>query len=305
MNTLLDGKPMDNAPRPGTTGPAPAKPAAAAPSGMIGRISLIVAVVSLLLLVYVAFDLSNTKATQKKNIDELAALTQKLDSADQRILNLGADFSVVKEKLGITEHELDVARKQAAQLQQEQQRSTQALQAQLSTKAEAAQVSQLKEETSSKIGAVSGEVTNVKTDVEKTKKDLESARRELLDVRDTLSTQIAHNASELNDLRRKGERNYIEFQITKKQGFKKVGDISVRLTKADSRRKKYSVIVSVDDNSLEKKDKTVDEPVQFLVGKDRLRYEIVINQVGKDSVSGYLSTPKDTKLSSENPRGTE
>jgi chromosome segregation ATPase len=305
MNTLLDGKPMDSGQRPPSPPGAPAAKPPSGPSGSLGIIGLAIAVVSLLLLAYIAYDLNGTKKTLQKSNDDIASLTKGMDSADRRILNLGADFSVVKEKLGITQRELDAARAQAQELAREQQRSAQELKAQLSKKAETAQVSQLKEETSSKIGAVSGEVTNVKTDVEKTKKDLEAARRELLDVRDTLSTQIAHNSSELGDLRRKGERNYVEFELDKKQGFKKVGDIAVRLTKLDQKKKKYSLMVSVDDNSLEKKDKTVDEPVQFLVGKDRLRYEIVIYQVNKASVTGYLSVPKDVKLSSENPRSSQ
>ncbi len=302
MNTLLDGKPMENPQRPGSTvSTTSVRPA----SSKLGTFTLVVALVSLALLGYVAYDLSNTKTTLKKSNDDIASLSQKLDSADHRIVNLGADFSVVKEKLGITQRELDTARAQAAQMQKEQQQTAQDLQQKISTKAEAEQVNQLQQETSTKFGAVSGEVSNVKTDVEKTKKDLESARRELLDVRDTLSTQIAHNAKEVNELRRKGERNYIEFELDRKQGFKKVGDISLRLLKADHKHKRYSIMVSVDDNSLEKKNRNVDEPVQFLVGKNHVRYEIVVYQVNKNKVSGYLSIPKDAKLSGENPRGGE
>jgi len=306
MNTLLDGKPMDSGQRPQSTPTVPvATRPAGSSTGALGIVSLVIAVVSLLILAYVAFDLNSTKKALQKSNDDIATLNKGMDSADRRLLNLGADFGVVKEKLGITQRELDAARAQAEQMRSEQQKTAQEIKAQLSKKAETAQVSQLKEETSSKIGAVSGEVTNVKTDVEKTKKDLEAARRELLDVRDTLSSQIAHNASELGDLRRKGERNYIEFDLDKKQGFKKVGDIALRLTKLDIKKKKYSLMVSVDDNTLEKKDKTVDEPVQFLVGKDRLRYEIVIYQVNKASVTGYLSVPKDVKLASENPKASQ
>lgn len=301
MNTLLDGKPLNPGQRPASNGPA-AGTTAAAP-GSLAKLALWITMVLLLLLGYVLFDLNNTKAKLKKSSDDLAAVEKKLDLADRRLLNMSADFGVVKERLGITQRELDTARAQAAKLQREQEESNKNIEAQLSTKAEAAQVRELQAETSSKIGVVSGEVSNVKTDVEKTKKDLESARRELLDVRDTLSTQIAHNASEVGELRRRGERNYIEFNLDKKQGFKKVGDLALRLTKVDSKRKKFSLTVSVDDNSLEKKDKTQDEPIQFLVGKDRLRYEIVIYQVSKSGVSGYLSIPKDIKLSSENPRG--
>lgn len=302
MNTLLDGKPKDPGQRPAGVTPAPTVPTSSVPSSGLNKFSLAIGIVSLLLLALIAFDLNTTKSALKKSNDQLASLEKTVESNDKRLLNLTADFGVVNERLGITQRELDAARAQAAQIQRDQQKATQEVQAQLSKKAEAAQVKQLKEETSSQIGAVSGEVSNVKSDVEKTKKDLESARRELLDVRDTLSSQIAHNSSELGDLRRRGERNYIEFELDKKQGFKKVGDISLRLTKVDQKKKKYTLVVSVDDNTLEKRDKTADEPVQFLVGKSRLRYEIVIYQVGKNTVTGYLSVPKDAKLSSENPR---
>jgi len=302
MNPFLDGKPLESNQRTvGLVTGAGGRPVRSS-GGTMGTVTLIIAIVALLVLAYVVYDLNNTKIILKKSNDDVAGLAKKSESVDQRMMNLSSDFGVVKERLGITQRELDIARAQAAQLQKQQEQSTKEFQAQLSRKAESATVNQLKEETSSKLGAVSGEVTNVKTDVEKTKKDLESTRRELLDVRETLSTQIAHNSSELNDLRRKGERNYLEFSLSKKDGFKKVGDIAIQLTKADQGHKKYSVKVSVDDNTLEKKDKTVDEPVQFLVGKDRLRYEIVINQVGKNLVNGYLSIPKDAKLSSEPPR---
>lgn len=303
MNTLLDGKPMNPGQGPGTPPPS----TAAAPSGGSsgGTIPLIISIVALLLLGYVAYDLFNAKGALKKAADTLATVQKKVESNDTRLMNMSADFSVVKERLGITQRDLDAARAQAAALQHQQEQSAKELQAQLSKKAEAGEVRRLKEETSSKIGEVTGDVSNVKADVAQTKKDLESARRELLDVRETLSSQIAHNASELNDLRRKGERNYFEFELDKRQHFKKVADLALRLNKVDARKKKYTITVSVDDNTLEKKDKTVDEPVQFLVGKNRLRYEIVINQVGKNTVSGYLSAPKDVKLASENPRSSQ
>lgn len=303
MNTLLDGKPMNPGQGPGSPPHATGAAPSGGPSG--GTISLIISVVALLLLGYVAYDLFSAKGTLKKATDTLAAVEKKVESNDTRIMNMSADFSVVKERLGITQRELDAARAQAAVLQRQQEQSAKELQAQLSKKAEAGEVKRLKEETSSKIGEVTGDVTNVKADVAQTKKDLESTRRELLDVRETLSSQIAHNASELSDLRRKGERNYFEFELDKRQNFKKVADLALRLSKVDVKKKKYTITVSVDDNTLEKKDKTVDEPVQFLVGKNRLRYEIVINQVGRNTATGYLSTPKDVKLGSENPRSSQ
>ena len=81
----------------------------------------------------------------------------------------------------------------------------------------------------------------------------------------------------------------------------RVGDIRLELRETDTKKQKYAIVIQVDDSKLEKKDKLVNEPIQFLVGHDKLRYEIVVNNVDKDRISGYLSTPKDKVLSAERP----
>ena len=160
-------------------------------------------------------------------------------------------------------------------------------------------MSALKDEASSQFGKVNADVTAVKTDVDATKKELETARRDIVDVRDTLTQQIARNHDELQQLRLKGERNFYEFDINRKNNFQLVGDVNVGLTKTNPKKKKYDVRIVVDDNALEKKDRTVNEPVQFLVGRTKLRYELVVNTVDKDRIAGYLSVPKDKGLAAE------
>jgi hypothetical protein len=147
---------------------------------------------------------------------------------------------------------------------------------------------------------VSNDVSGVKKDLVAVRSDLS---RELADVKTVLSDGIARNAAELAQLRQKGERDYIEFDLRKNQKppFQRIGDIQLALTKTDVKRHKYSVMIQADDSRLEKKDRTANEPVQFLVGRDQLRYELVINSVAKDQIRGYLSTPKNKILSAEGP----
>jgi len=154
-----------------------------------------------------------------------------------------------------------------------------------------------------KIVGVSTEVKNVAANLETTRKDLAESRRDITDVRTTLSQQIARNANELSDLRKKGERDFFEFDIKKpkKNELARVADIQLQLKKTDVKKAKYDVVIQVDDSRLEKKDRTANEPVQFLVGRDKLRYEIVVNYVDKDRIRGYLSTPKDKVLAAERP----
>jgi len=165
-------------------------------------------------------------------------------------------------------------------------------------------VAEVQQVAETKIGNVSGEVKKVDDRLSATAKDLADSRREITDVRSTLSAQIAKNGSELADLRKKGERDYFEFDIAKpkKNEMTRVADVQLQLRRTDPKKAKYDVLIQVDDSKLEKKDRTANEPIQFLVGRDKLRYEVVVNFVDKDRIKGYLSTPKDKVLSAERPQ---
>jgi chromosome segregation ATPase len=222
---------------------------------------------------------------------------------------LKGEISQTRQAVGQTKEELKRA---TQQIQSEGQKTKAELNQALSTKADTAQVQAIRSEAESKIGQVSTEVGgvktevgNVKTELAGTKRDLEGTQRQLVDVRETLTAAVAKNSSELAELRRKGERDYVEFEIPKKNQYTKVEDIRLVLTKTDPKKGKYSLQVLADDSKLEKRDRTINEPVQFLVGRNRVRYEVVINWVQKDRAGGYLSIPKDKNLSAERATATK
>jgi hypothetical protein len=111
-----------------------------------------------------------------------------------------------------------------------------------------------------------------------------------------MSGLIARNHDDLEDLKRRGERNYFEFTVPKTKTAQRVGPVQIALNKVDQKKSKYTMTVYADDKSIEKKDRTAGEPVQFYVkGSSRMSpYEIVVFDVGKNQITGYLSTPKDT-----------
>jgi CxxC motif-containing protein len=157
------------------------------------------------------------------------------------------------------------------------------------------EVAKVEQTASTKIGEVSTEVSNVKTDVSATKSELEKTIAELKTTRGDLGVQsglIATNASELAALKRLGERNYFDINLGKTKAPVRIGDVLLQLKKADVKKNRYTVDVVADDKKVEKKDKGVNEPVQFYTSKARQPYEIVINEVKKDQIVGYLSTPK-------------
>lgn len=148
---------------------------------------------------------------------------------------------------------------------------------------------------SSDLTGVKTDVGGVKTDLGKTQTDLAGAMTQLQSMKGDLSDHsslIARNHDELEILKHKGDRNYYEFTLTKGQK-KPVGTVSLELKKTDQKKSKFTLTVYADDRSYEKKDRNVNEPLQFYSGKDPALYEIVVNTIStKNQVSGYLSTPK-------------
>jgi len=161
----------------------------------------------------------------------------------------------------------------------------------------------------SKITEVSSDVNNVKTDVSGVKEDVSGVKQTVASTQSDLekntadlkramgdmgvmSGLIATNSKDLDVLRQLGERNYVEFDLTKGQKQKKIGNIVLTLKGSDPKRNRYSVQIMADDKQTEKRDRNLNEPVQFYVGGGHQPYEIVVNQVKKDEISGYLATPK-------------
>ncbi len=144
------------------------------------------------------------------------------------------------------------------------------------------------------VSGVKTELGGAKTDIQKTQTDLAATNQKLEKTIGDLGVQsglVAHNAGELEMLKRKGERNYYDFTLQKGQK-QPVSTVSLQLKKADPKKSRFTLNVIADDRTIEKKDRTVGEPLQFYTGRDRSLYEIVVYQVQKNTVTGYLSAPK-------------
>jgi hypothetical protein len=212
-----------------------------------------------------------------KNEEQNKILTAQLEQANTRIADLKGQVDVTSQKVGMTQAELAEARSRAESIRKQQVASDQKLTEQISAAQKASD---------EKIGAVATDVTGAKKDIDATRTDLDMG---------VMSGLIARNHDDLEELRRKGDRNYYEFSIQKSKSAQKVGPVQIALNKTDQKKNKYTITVLADDKSIEKKDKTSGEPVQFYVkGSARLTpYEIVVFDVNKNQITGYLSTPKD------------
>ncbi len=222
----------------------------------------------------------STQASLKQQNDELS---QRLSKEDEQNQLLQSDLKVVTDKLNVTQEDLQKARQQTKASVAAYNKKLSGLESnvntQLATKASADDVNKL-----------GGDVTGVKNDLEDTKSKLERATGDM----GVMSGLIARNHDDVEELKRKGDRNYYEFTLQKSKNGQRVGPVQITLNKSDQKRSKYTVTVLADDKSIEKKDKTAGEPVQFYVkGTARYApYELVVFDVSKNQVTGYLSTPK-------------
>lgn len=164
-------------------------------------------------------------------------------------------------------------------------------------KSEITEVKKDASETKEKVADVDKEVGVVKSDVASTKSELDKQIATLKTVQGDMGVQsglIATNGKELGALKALGERNYFDINLAKTKAPVKVGDVMLLLKKVDQKKNKYTVEVWADDKRTEKKDKNINEPIQFYTSKAKIPYEIVVNEVKKDQIVGYLSTPKVT-----------
>jgi cell division protein FtsB len=224
-----------------------------------------------------------------KNEEQNKILTAQLEQANSRIADLKGQWEVTSQKVGMTQAELADAKSRAEAIRKQQIASDQKLTEQITT---------AQKESEEKIGAVATDVTGAKKDIEATRTDLEATKSKLdraTGDMGVMSGLIAKNHDDLEELRRRGDRNYYEFAIQKAKTPQRVGPVQIAVNKTDAKKSKYTMTVLVDDKSIEKKDKTAGEPVQFYVkGSARLApYEIVVFEVAKNQITGYLSTPKD------------
>ena len=156
-------------------------------------------------------------------------------------------------------------------------------------------VKQTADTATTQLASVSTDVGNVKTDVQSTKSQLKQTIANLKRATgelDSHASLIATNGKELQALKDLGERNYSEFTITKSKKATRVADIMVELKKADPKHNKFTIAITADDKTVEKKDRNLNEPIQFYTAKARQPDEIVVNQVAKDKIVGYLASPK-------------
>ena len=216
-----------------------------------------------------------------------AASQKQIGDLTKRMQATEADSETLAHQLGMTKKELAT---RAAELHRQQQVASARL---------AAQEKQDVNAVAGEVGSVKTDVGGVKTDVAATKASLESTIAKLQNTIGDLGVQsglIANTRGDLEALKHKGDRQYYEFTLLKGAKPQAISTVALQLRKTDTKHGKYTLNVTADDKTIEKKDRTQSEPVQFYSGRDHMLYELVVWTVEKKKITGYLSTPKNAPV---------
>ena len=225
------------------------------------------------------------KVTQEQTASQkqIADLTKRMQSAE-------ADSETMAQQLGLTKKELAT---RANELQRQQQAAS------ARSAAQAEEIKKNVGEVAGEVGSVKTDVGGVKTDVAATKASLEATIAKLQNTIGDLGVQsglIANTRGDLEALKHKGDRQYYEFTLIKGAKPQAYSTVALQLKKTDPKRGKYTLNVTADDKTIEKKDKNQSEPVQFYTGREHMLYEMVVWTVDKNKITGYLSTPKNAPV---------
>jgi len=224
-------------------------------------------------------DVTAQVATLKTGVaQDMSSLKDRLVQDEKTNADLQGDLTVVTNKLKITQGQLKKARAEAAKAVEDTTTKLTALDTSVHT------------ELATK--AANDDLKNVDTKVGGVRTDLDSTRDDLKMARSELGTLIARNHDEIDQLRRLGERDYIEFTIAGKNKPQKVGNVTVELKGVNEKKGQFSVAMTTEDRSLIKKNRFMNEPIFFYLSGTKIPEEVVINKVGKDTISGYVSIPK-------------
>jgi chromosome segregation ATPase len=209
---------------------------------------------------------------------DVSSLKDRIAQDEKANADLQGDLKVVTDKLKITQGQLKKTRQETTKLNDETKQTISALDTSVHTELAAKAGTE-------EVKTVDNKVTQVGADLSSTKEDLKLARSEM-------GTLIARNHDEIDQLRRMGERDYVEFTIAGKNKPQKVGNVTVELRSVNQKRNQVNIAMVVEDKRYEKKNRALNEPIFFYTSGTRLAEELVINKVGKDQISGYVSIPK-------------
>ena len=255
--------------------------------GMRWLVGLLLAL-SVVNLILVLYSRSELKTIAAKQTDQLDLLTRRMDNSDERYAQLRGQFQVTSEKLGMTEQELSRAHAVAADIEKKQQQAVQQLNAAIARKASADDLNKAQADANTKIGGLSSDLAGTRKDLDSTKSEFANA---LSGTKGELSGAIARTHDELVALAHKTDRDYFEFNVAKKRA-QKVGTVTLQLQKTDTKKNVFTVNLVFDDKPHLHRDRAMDDPVYFYVQGAPSALELVVNKLGKDSISGYISTPK-------------
>jgi hypothetical protein len=265
-----------------------AAPVAGGGKGLVWLV-VVLAIVTAINLVMAIMARSQFSDYSSKQADAVNLLTRRLDSADEHNAQVRGQLQMLSEKLGVTQQDLARAHALAADLQKQQESAVAQLNQAIAQKASTDELNKVQADSNAKIGGVSTDLAGTKQDLANTKSEFTNA---LTGTKGELKGDIARTHDELVALAHKSDRDFFEFTLPRKKAQQKVGTITLELDKTDPKKNTYTIFLTADDKRTAHPDWALGSPMWFYVQGAQTALELVVNKLGKDTISGYISTPK-------------
>ncbi len=265
-----------------------ASPAAGGGKGLVWLV-VVLAIVTAVNLAMAIMARSQFSDFESKQADAMNLLTRRMDSTDDRYAQLRGQLQVTSEKLGVTQQDLQRAHALAAEVQKQQETAVSQLNQAIAQKASNDELTKLQTDSNTKITGLSTDLAGTKKDLADTKDEFTNA---LTGTKGELKGDIARTHDELVALAHKSDRDYFEFTLPRRKAQQKVGTVTLLLDRTDPKKNTYNLYLTADDKTTSHPNCALNSPVWFYVQGAQTYLELVVNKLGKDTVSGYLSTPK-------------
>lgn len=233
----------------------------------------------------------NLSRSEQEFQDSFVRFHSELTAVQQQLAQARQQAQSSSERAQAATRYADVLASKLEKKRRDQEKQQEQLSAELSKVEQSAdETSQRLDGISSEVGGVKDTLASVAADATKNSADLGHARGALSE----LQNGIATNTKEIQLLRNRGDRDIYEFSLSRNDGPRRIGEIQVKLDKTDEKHNTFTLEITADDKRVEKRDKTINEPVEFFVStRPGQPCELVINEVSKHGVKGYLAAPKE------------
>ena len=143
----------------------------------------------------------------------------------------------------------------------------------------------------SEVGALSRQFAQARADIDFAGAKVERLQAQVGQLQATTKGQIGGLTGQLAAIRRQSPR-FVQFRLVRNRP-QTVGGVAMVLTRTRPKDGHFDMRLVVGNAHLDRKNATAGEPIVFVPGNPQQTYEVIVNQVGRGEVQGFLGVSRE------------